>query len=32
MINSKCKIYDNRPEACRNFTFVIFRMQKQNLV
>lgn len=25
MINSKCRIYDNRPEACRNFPFVIFQ-------
>jgi Fe-S-cluster containining protein len=25
LINSKCRIYDNRPEACRNFPFVIFQ-------
>jgi Fe-S-cluster containining protein len=25
LINSKCRIYDNRPEACRIFPFVIFR-------
>jgi uncharacterized protein len=24
LINSKCRIYDNRSEACRNFPFVIF--------
>lgn len=24
LINSKCRIYDNRPEACRNFPFVVF--------
>ncbi len=24
LINSKCRIYDNRPEACRTFPFVIF--------
>jgi uncharacterized protein len=24
LINSKCRIYVNRPEACRNFPFVIF--------
>jgi uncharacterized protein len=24
LINSKCRIYDNRPEACRKFPFVIF--------
>jgi Fe-S-cluster containining protein len=25
LINSKCRIYDNRPEACRTFPFVIFQ-------
>jgi uncharacterized protein len=25
LINSKCRIYANRPEACRNFPFVIFQ-------
>lgn len=25
LINSRCKIYDNRPEACRSFPFVIFQ-------
>ena len=24
LTNSKCRIYNNRPEACRNFPFVIF--------
>ncbi|MCQ1535471.1 YkgJ family cysteine cluster protein [Methanosarcina sp. KYL-1] len=24
LIDSKCRIYDNRPEACRSFPFVIF--------
>lgn len=24
LIDTKCRIYDNRPEACRNFPFVIF--------
>lgn len=24
LINSKCRIYKNRPEACRDFPFVIF--------
>ena len=24
LINSKCRIYDNRPEACKSFPFVIF--------
>ena len=24
LINSKCRIYDNRPQACRNFPFVIY--------
>ena len=25
LINSKCRIYENRPEACRSFPFVIFQ-------
>ena len=25
LINSKCRIYDNRPQACRNFPFVIYQ-------
>jgi hypothetical protein len=25
LINSKCRIYNNRPEACRTFPFVIFQ-------
>ncbi|MDI9394554.1 MAG: YkgJ family cysteine cluster protein [Euryarchaeota archaeon] len=24
LINTKCRIYDNRPQACRNFPFVIY--------
>ncbi|MDY9926117.1 YkgJ family cysteine cluster protein [Methanosarcina sp.] len=25
LINSRCRIYDNRPQVCRNFPFVIYQ-------